>query len=185
MAAPPTGTPIYPGQDAQSIINSMPAGTTFLFKAGVHRMQTIRPRDGDTLTGEPGAVLSGAQVLTSFTRSGSYWVASGQTQQSSAYGMCEAGYPRCNLQEQLFIDDQMLLHVGTLGEVGPGKRDFDYAGDKIYFADDPTGRSVETSVTQMGIQPTANNVTVSGLVLENTPRGRKGRRSAPRAGPGG
>ncbi len=166
MAAPPTGTAVYPGQDAQAIINSMPAGTTFLFKAGVHRMQTIRPRDGDKLTGEPGAVLSGARVLTSFTRSSSYWVASDQTQQSSAYGMCQDGYSRCSLQEQLFIDDRMLLHVGTLAEVGPGKWYFDYAGDKIYFADDPTGRVVETSVTQMGIQPTANNVTVSGLVLE-------------------
>jgi parallel beta-helix repeat protein len=60
----------------------------------------------------------------------------------------------------------VLLHVGTLGEVGPGKWYFDYAGDRIYFADDPTGRVVETSVTQMGIEPTANNVTVSGLIVE-------------------
>jgi parallel beta-helix repeat protein len=162
----PTGTPIYPGQDAQSIINSLPAGTTFLFKAGVHRMQTIRPRDGDKLNGEPGAILSGARLLTSFTRSGSYWVASGQTQQGVAHGSCLAGYPRCNLPEQLFVDDQVLLHVGTLAEVGPGKWYFDYAGDRIYFADDPTGRIVETSVTTTAFEPTANNVTVNGLIVE-------------------
>jgi parallel beta-helix repeat protein len=130
-------------------------------------MQVISPKNGDTFTGEPGAILSGARVLTAFTRSGDYWVAAGQVQEGGRHGaFCQDGYPRCNYPEQLFLDDELLVHVGTLGEVAPGKWFFDYPADRIYFADDPTGRRVETSVAVRAFEATANNVTVSGLIVE-------------------
>jgi hypothetical protein len=61
----------------------------------------------------------------------------------------------------------VLQHVATLSAVGPGKWYFDYTADKIYFGNDPTGRTVETSVT-----PTAfvggytHDVTIRGLIIE-------------------
>jgi len=163
------GVDIYPGVDIQSQVNLYPAGTTFVLKSGVHRMQSIRPRSGDRYIGETGTVLSGAKPLTSFIRSGPYWVATGQTQQAAtllAPYQCQAGYTRCNYAEQLFIDGQALSHVGSLGEVGPGSWFFDYDADRIYFADDPSGHTVETSVTTTAFQPTGDSVTVSGLVIE-------------------
>jgi parallel beta-helix repeat protein len=157
---------IFPGDDIQRRVNSAPAGTIFVLRPGVHRMQTIRPKDRQTFRGDAGAVLSGARLLTEFTRSGEYWVASGQTQRGVPHGSCQAGFARCNLPEQLFIDDVALRHVGSLEEVGPGTWHFSYGNGQIYFSDDPTGRSVETSVTTTAFEATANSVTISGLIVE-------------------
>jgi parallel beta-helix repeat protein len=167
VAAPPPTVEIFPGQAIQPRVAAAPPGTQFLLKAGIHRMQTISPKDRDTFRGEPGAVLTGARELTAFSRAGSYWVADGQFQEGGRHGAsCQEGYPRCNYPEQLFLDDQLLTHVGSLEEVVPGAWYFDYPNDQIYFADDPTGRRVETSVTSRAFEATASNVTVSGLVVE-------------------
>jgi parallel beta-helix repeat protein len=175
MVAANTGTTIYPGQDIQAKVNNYPGGTTFQLKAGVHRNQRITPKAGDTFVGEAGAILSGARQLTTFSRQSGYWVASGQTQQGQRLGRnCDPAYPRCTYPEQLFINDVLLKHVGSLGAVGPGKWYFDYAADKIYFADDPTGKKVETSVTDRAFDGVASNVTIRGLTIEKyaNPAGR-------------
>lgn len=161
-----TPVQIYPGQDIQANVSAAPGNTTFLLKAGVHRTQTIRPKDGDTFTGESGAVLSGARLLTSFTRNGAFWVAANQTQEGTQHGECQAGFPRCRIPEELFIDDRLLVSVDALSKVTTGTWYFDYAGDRIYLADDPSGHRVETSVTATAIQATGNSVTVSDLVVE-------------------
>jgi parallel beta-helix repeat protein len=312
---------INPGEDIQAQVNANGTGTTFILRSGVHRMQTIRPKDNDVFLGESGASLNGSRMLTSFTRAGAgggggssvsylsdrtwsyayngwgpiekdrsngeqgadggtirlngtaftkglgvhapsdvrfnlagtscttfsasvgmddevggngdvafqvwadgvrlwdsglmtgnsatqtfnvpisgrselklivweaanasydhadwadarltcagsgggYYVASGQTQQGTTKGSCQTGFSRCIYPEQLFIDDVGLEHVATLGEVGPGKFYFDYVADQIYFADDPTGRKVEASVTTSAFEPTADYVTISGLLIE-------------------
>ena len=61
---------IYPWENIQQVVNNHPAGTTFLLKGGVHRLQTITPRSGDRFIGEAGTVLSGARQLSEFSRSG-------------------------------------------------------------------------------------------------------------------
>ena len=129
---------ISPGEDIQSRVSATPAGSAFRLRAGVHRLQSITPRNGDTFTGESGTVLSGARLLT-LTRSGRLWVAGDQTQQGTQQGVCRATVPQCLHPEDVFIDDRMLLHVGTLAEVTPGTWYFDYAAGQIYIGDDPTG----------------------------------------------
>lgn len=155
-------------QDAAAVVSSRPAGTTFAFEAGLHRLRSpITPRNNDTFLGEEGAVISGARLLTSFERDGGLWVARGQTQEGyRGAGECVAESPRCKMPEELFIDDQRLEHVASRSLVAPGKWYFDYDGNAIYFADDPTGRRVETSVVQAGISGHADFVTVRGLVFE-------------------
>lgn len=62
---PFTGVEVPPGQSGQyvqSLIDSHPAGTAFLLKAGVHPRQQITPKNGTVLVGEPGAVLDGEGV---------------------------------------------------------------------------------------------------------------------------
>jgi parallel beta-helix repeat protein len=147
-------------------------------KAGTYRQQRIYPKTGDTFIGERGpngerlAILNGARVLTSFTREGSYYVASGQTQQGQVHGFCDDSHPRCAYPEDLFFDNRPMLHVAALSDVGAGEFYFDYTNDKIYFADDPTGHLVETSVTRAafepnsGTNPTNVNVRIVGLVIE-------------------
>jgi len=175
MVTANTGTTIYPGQNIQAKVSNYPGGTRFLLKAGVHRNQKITPKAGDIFVGEAGTILSGARRLTTFTRQGGYWVATGQTQQGQRLGRnCEPNRPRCTYPEQLFINDVLLQHVGSLAAVGPGKWYFDYAADKIYFADDPTGKKVETSVTDRAFDGVASNVTIRGLTIEKyaNPAGR-------------
>jgi parallel beta-helix repeat protein len=177
LAAAETGTTIYPGQAIQAKVNSYPGGTTFRLKPGVHRLQSIAPKSGNSFIGEPGAILSGARLLTTFTRSGSYWVASGQTQQGSiktiSRSFCLPERPGCFYPEQLFINDVLLQHVTSLGAVSPGKWYFDYGADKIYFVDDPRGKKVEASALAFAFKGNASNVTISGLIVEKyaTPPG--------------
>ncbi|MQA28773.1 MAG: right-handed parallel beta-helix repeat-containing protein [Luteitalea sp.] len=160
------GVTIYPGEDIERRMSGSPPGTTFVLKPGMHRMQTIRPRDRDTFSGEPGAILSGARLLVNFTVAGDHWVASGQMPGGVAHGDCEVGYPRCRFPEQLFIDDVLLRHVETPEEVGPGTWHFNYGTGQIHFADDPTGRRVEISAATTAVEATGNQVTVSGLIVE-------------------
>jgi parallel beta-helix repeat protein len=163
-----SGTVIYPGTDIQAVVDANPSGTSFLLKAGVHRMQQVDPKNGNVFTGESGTVLSGARELTTFARSGAYWVVGGQTQRGRATDVkhCEVGYEGCQWPEDLFIDDRLLLRVTSLAQVGPGKWYLDYTTDKIYLGDDPSGRRVETSVSAYAFGGRASNVTLRNLVIE-------------------
>src|ERR1039458_2334618 len=149
---------ISPGEEIQSAVDSNPPGTTFFLQAGVYRLQTVVPSDGDTFIGDHGAIMSGATLLTSFEQEGSYWVASSQTQPGSIPGVCQAGYPRCNYPQDLFIDDVPLQQVANLAEVVANKWYFDFGAGKIYFTEDPQGHTVELSVTQHAFYGSARNV---------------------------
>jgi parallel beta-helix repeat protein len=168
MAAATTGNTLYPGQDIAAKVNNAPTGTTFTFTPGVYRMVSLSPKAGMTFVGQAGAILNGARLLTTFTRQNGYWVASGQTQQGERRGdgKCLPDSPRCAYPEQLFIDGQMLKHVGSLAGVSAGKWYFDYGADKIYFANDPTGKKVETSVTRSAFSSGSSGVTIRGLIIE-------------------
>jgi parallel beta-helix repeat protein len=161
-----TGTVIPPGTDIQAAVDANPPGTSFLLKAGVHRLQQIKPKDGDSFLGESGAVLSGSRLLTAFTRSGGLWTASGQSQQGRANGTCQVEYPACAFPEDLFVDDKLLLHVTSLAGVTPESWYFDYAAGNIYLGIDPTGHKVETSVSSAAFSGPARGVTIRNLIVE-------------------
>ena len=60
------GVAIGAGDDAESVVNGHPPGTTYIVKAGIHlRNFSVRPKSGDTFCGEPGAVLDGGRSLPS------------------------------------------------------------------------------------------------------------------------
>ena len=160
-----SGVTISPGQSIQAAVNANPNGTTFTLKAGIHRLQSVAPKSGDTFVGETGTIMSGARLLTSFSRVGSYWVATGQTQQSTRSGVCLTGNA-CQYPEDLFLDDRLLTHVTALSQVGAGKWYFDYGADKIYMADSPSGHRVEASVSPYAFTGSAANVTVRNLIVE-------------------
>jgi parallel beta-helix repeat protein len=167
----PSSIPIQPGEDIQARVNVSPPGATFVLKSGVHRLQSIVPRNGDTFSGEPGTVLSGATLLTTAVRSGSYWVVADQRQEGRRHGtvadgVCRSTAPRCGYPEDLFLDDVPLEHVSSLAEVGPGKWHFDYGVNQIYLWDDPTGRKLEASVTAKAFAGAAARVTLRALVVE-------------------
>ncbi len=157
---------LTPSDDIQQLVDQNPEGTSFILQAGTYRLQSIHPKDGDSFVGQPGAILTGARQLTEFTREGSFWVANNQTQQGQLNGYCDAQHPRCMYPEDLFFDNTPLLHVNTLASVGPGTWHFDYAHDRIYFFDNPTGHRVETSVARSAFWGSARYVTITGLTIE-------------------
>ncbi len=163
-----TATVVCPGDDARAKASAAGAGATLLFKAGTHRFVRIDALSNQTFRGEPGAVLTGARVLTGWSQDGSRWVVGGQTQQNTDYGKrtCQPEYPGCNLPEQLWIDGLLQERVTSLSAVAPGRWFLDYGADKAYIGSDPTGRSVETSITPYAFDGSATGVRIVGLTIQ-------------------
>jgi parallel beta-helix repeat protein len=59
LATTATQVTISPGQSIQAKVNSYPAGTQFLLKAGTYYSQRVVPKSGNAFIGEPGAILDG------------------------------------------------------------------------------------------------------------------------------
>lgn len=158
---------VNPGDDIDALVQQQPPRTEFRIEAGLYRLQSISPKDGDSFVGEPGAILDGAQLLTGSWRSGRLWVARVRATRGSAYrGQCTTAHPACLYPEDLFIDDKPLLRVADREEVGPGKWYLDYSTKMAYFADNPNRHRVEMSVISHAFWGAAQNVRIAGLTIE-------------------
>ncbi len=159
---------VEPGSHLAEIVNRQPPGTVFTIKAGVYRLESIRPKDGDSFVGEPGATLNGAQLLEGFVRSGQIWQAPTEATppRGQLRGTCDSAHPACTFPEDLFFDDKPLERVNDRGDVAPGKWYLDYSAQIVVFADDPTGHRVELSVIPHAIWGAARNVRISGMTIE-------------------
>jgi parallel beta-helix repeat protein len=111
------------GDDLGTLVAAESAGTTFFIRAGIHREQTIVPKEGDTYICEDGAVLSGAKIITpgDCSLSGSDYVCSGQTQQLSQETQASAcvadvsndSYTECHTPEELFWNGKRVYKEGS------------------------------------------------------------------------
>jgi hypothetical protein len=145
-----------------------PEGTVFLVKAGLHRLQSVSPKARQVFTGENGAVMSGARLLTNWTRDAALWVHGAQTQQGQVHGDCRAEFPNCKYPEDLFRDDSILTHVTGTSAVKPGTWFFDYAADKVYIADDPAGHRLEIGTARAAFSNRRDDTArVTGVVIRN------------------
>lgn len=162
-----TGVAVSPSDDIQAVVDAHPAGTTYCLSAGLWREQSVTPKAGDTYIGTgQETILSGARILEPWINSGSSWYVGGQTQEGQVHGEC-GEIARCGHPEDLFIDNEAQVHVSSLAEIGPGKWFFDYAADRIYVGSNPSGHTVETSVTRHAFQATeTDNITIKNLVVE-------------------
>jgi len=169
---------IKPGANIPSEVASNPAGTTFLIYPGTYRLTTpINAKTGDSFVGQTTcappktscpAILSGSRVLSSFQRSGNYYYVTGQTQQGDVNtARCDTDYPGCSYPEDLFFDGKPLTHVTSLSDVVSGSWYFDYGANTIYFIDNPSGHTVETSFVPAAFEfSSANNVTIKYLTVK-------------------
>jgi len=165
-ACPAGAIAVEPGASIQAAVDLGGEGAAFCLKKGIHRMQAIRPKSRQSFHGEGQTVLNGSRLLTSFSREGPYWVASGQMQHGDEHGLCAKQVPACGLPEGLFIDDKPLAHVLSKNDVEAGRFYFDHVGGRIYFADDPTGREVEATVATFAFESRASNVLITNVTIE-------------------
>jgi hypothetical protein len=170
------GTVVRPGDDLHAVVSSAPGRTTFCLQQGVFRLsETLMLKEGQRLIGAGSgrSILSGARGVSA-TRQSPYWVVTGQTslgtstltsatQCSVVSGRDPKGM--CIFADQVFLDGVSLWQVGSLGELSSGEFFWDYAANKIYLADDPSGRRLEVSVSSGGVTGGAG-VTVQSIVVE-------------------
>ena len=158
---------VRPGDNIQALVTAHPPGTSFVITPGLYWLQSVRPKDGDSFTGEPGAILSGAKILTAFTREGRYWVAYVDVKSQGPYrGKCDAKHPACMDPEDLFFDSKPLTRVASLSLVGPGTWYMDYSAGQVYVGSDPSGQVAELSVLRAAFWGSASRVTIKGLAIE-------------------
>jgi parallel beta-helix repeat protein len=173
---------LHPTDNVPKIVRSRPEGTTFIFTPGTYRLsEPIQPKPNDHFVGETScappatacpAIISGAVVvgpLATFD-STNYQIAKQRQHgpRGATTNNCDSGWLRCIYPEDLFFDEKPLRHLDspTLPSIGPGEWWFDYENHVIYFHDDPTGHTVETSVINNGFGGTANNVRIQYLTVE-------------------
>jgi hypothetical protein len=163
---PPQSINVNPGQSIQTAVERYGNGAVFCLKNGIHRVQIVRPRNGQTFVGEGMTILNGSRLLTDFNRVGRYWVARRQKQVGRRSGECDPNHPACNLPEQLFIDDRPLIRVLNKDDVEAGKFFFDYIGATIYFADDPKGHKLEVTAAPFAFESRATGISIRNLTVE-------------------
>jgi hypothetical protein len=157
---------VAPGASIQAAVDRAGEGAVFCLQAGIHRMQVIRPKRGQSFHGERHTILNGSRLLTTFSHEGRFWVASGQDQLGRRNGNCANENPACNLPESFFIDDKPLGHVLSKESVEAGLFYLDYASGRLYFVDDPTERKVEATVAAFAFEGTASDVLIRNITVE-------------------
>jgi hypothetical protein len=189
VSTPPTGEPgvamVRVGDVFQDVVDEHPVGTHFVIEAGVHRLQSVEPRDGDRFTGQPRAVMSGAKLLepSAFARKDGRWVVGNQAQRvwmpDDHYEKMredDGGRGDTNVRqarpEELFADGERLRHVNSLAAVDrPGVWFFDYETDEIWMFDDPSSfRALEASAVAYafdGERTEPSDVTIENLEVRH------------------
>jgi hypothetical protein len=158
---------LNPRQNIAAIVNSAPAGTTFLFSPGTYRMQSIVPKDNDIFHGNGAAILNGAQLLAMEPDDGRWSVLAPQgpiAQPTPSH--CGEHYPLCWIFNDLFIDDQVQAPVQSLAALGAGQSFYDEASKKLYIATNPAGHKVELGTTMFAFSGMATGVYIDHLIVE-------------------
>lgn len=87
-------------------------------------------------------------MLDGFAPDGARWRKRGMTQGGQVHGDCEDGWERCSYPEDLYVDDVLVHHVGSVDDVAAGTWFFDYDADTIWLGDGPAGHVVELTDTR-------------------------------------
>jgi hypothetical protein len=165
-AAPCRGIEVRPGADLGAAVAASPEGATLCLRSGVYRVsEPVRPKDRQRLVGEPGTVVSGAKVVTGFTRSGRDYVATAfLPPDPSTHGECAT--PGCVYPQDVFLGGAPLTRVLDPDDLQSGRFYQDFRRNRLYLRDDPAGRVVEQAYTPSILWSGARGVTVRGLVVE-------------------
>lgn len=156
---------VTPQTNLAELVASMPKDTRFIFEPGTYRISNIAPKDDDSFIAPHGAVISGAQPLTNFTKRDVVYETPLNLVAGPRNGGCAPGR-LCDIANDLFIDDARQEPVARLENVRPGTFFWDSAAKKIYIGIDPDGKTVEIAAGRLAFLGTAERVTIEGFVIE-------------------
>lgn len=181
------------------VVNSKPAGTTYRIASGTHRMQWVTPKDGDRFFGENGAVMKGSKLLSpaaatqvtvtsTTTVSGTQIISSGTFYRwANEPGVrgdgdmplgvdVKTGCAReVHFVSELFVNGGRFKHVdGMHLLVSDGQWYYDEVGDFVYVLNNPTGKTVELSLTDYAFNlKDKQNVTIENLTISHYADGKR------------
>ncbi|XIA64456.1 right-handed parallel beta-helix repeat-containing protein [Bradyrhizobium sp. TZ2] len=93
-------------------------------------------------------------------------MANSQLQRVPKHGECLPSAPACDQPQTVFIDDKPLAKVLSKDALATNEVYVDYAGDRIYLADDPTNRTVEATTASFAFESAAPDVVIGNLTIE-------------------
>src|SRR4051794_34276745 len=163
LTCPLRAIPIAPASSIQDAVNAAGPGASFCLRAGEHRAQAVRPLNGQTFQGEPGAILSGAVNLAGFQKQDGFWMARFDLPPAPLSTYCLKTSPACATPEVVFVDDRPLAPVSGLAELRPGRAFLDARQGRVYLAEEPNGRRVEIAVAPFAFRSSAFDVTIRNL----------------------
>ena len=76
------------------------------------------------------------------------------------------GAPACDQPQTVFIDDKPLTKVPSKDALASNEVYIDYAGGRIYLADDPTNRKVEATIAKFAFESDAPDVVIRNITVE-------------------
>jgi hypothetical protein len=182
-----TGIHVGPGQAHTTIADAVaaaPAGSTIVIHDNGEAYRESFSHDegwiGKPLrfVAAPGErpVISGADVVVDWTEDGGRWFHT-YTDDRFEFALPTDGdiiahqingsSPNAGLLEQVFVDGQPLRQLADVAALGPGSFVIDRDADRIYLADDPSGRTVEVSSRRRALMLAAgaSGSTVEGLTI--------------------
>ena len=170
-----SGTQSDPYVGAQHAIDKASAGSTIVLRAGRYH-ETITVPSGKRLTvqaypGEP-VWFDGSEIVSGWTKTGSTWSVNWNhifdNKVSFTVGKHEAwwvnaAYPAAGYPDQVWIDGVALTQVTSAAQVTTGTFFVDRAAKRLVLGSDPSGRTVEASTLQRGIQVFAEGTKLLGF----------------------
>lgn len=185
IAVPPAAAADLPppvrlelGADWTQVMAAHPPGTAYVVATGIHRGVGIIPKDGDTISGEPGAVLNGCLQLTEWTQDGEFWVHPAPIilpDWGSDGLFCT--YDICRQPQDLYADDHRLFAVESLALLRNDSQWFlDKEQSRVVVRFDPRPRDMEFGGPAMVAinclppgQPVPAGVVIENLKIEKYP----------------
>jgi hypothetical protein len=158
----------------ESALDAAASTATFCFAPGTYRM-SLTPKKGQTLIGEPGAILKGTRIATGWRRNrAGIWVLRDARFNPVVFALpfeghersCEAIPANCHYAD-LFKNGVRLKRVLADRTPPVGAWHWDYSLNRVYVnIPDPRQALMELTNQNTGIT-SAGNLTVDGLSLQH------------------
>lgn len=174
------GTAAEPKRTLTAAVRASNGGDTIEVHAGTyHEELKIENRPGLHLVAAPGAEvwLDGSVEVDGWVADGERWVADGWTVEFDSsptyswgtpdhdqpgWGFINPEHPMAAHPDQVWLDGEPQLQVGSRGEVRTGAFYVDYDSDELVLGSDPTGRTVTASALTRALR-----VRSPGMVVRN------------------